>query len=369
MKHAVKTLTLLVGAALLTACGGGAGTGAHDLAAADLLTKDAQVLGGAEAVTAMQDLYKKAVAAGETKVTVYGPVEADLKPVYAVFAKRFPGIQVVGVPAFGPALDQKVNSEEASGKRVGDLVHTGTTVIDYGVAGKLDVFEPVTAKGMSDQFADPEKRFFANQLGGIGFVVNTQKIKVEEAPKSWEQLGDPKYKGRIVTADPRKPGALVDGIANMMFSAVFDRAGVEKVAANDPLIVDSSELAMQAVVSGQRDIAPGLGFSSYNAAKAKGAPVHMVFPFDGPTPMTTTYYGILKGAPNPNAARLLETWMFTPEAMGLVPQAGLWGSRPGSPGPTGYPGIDQIQVVKKPPFLESEKNFNATLDLMKEIFK
>ncbi|NUR89630.1 MAG: extracellular solute-binding protein [Nonomuraea sp.] len=367
----MRALALLVTAlaVLATGCGGGAGVGELDAAAADKLPADAQKLGGPEAVSAMQDLYRKAVKAGEDKVTVYGPVEADLKPVYAAIAKRFPGIEVAGVPAFGPALDQKVNSEQASGKHVGDLVHTGTTVIDYGTAGKLEQFQPVTTQGLSDQVADPNKNFYGNQYGGIGYVINTTKISKADAPKSWADLGDPRFSGKIVMADPRKPGALVDGFSNMLFAGVFDRAGIEKVAANKPLIVDSSDLALQAVVTGQRAVAPGLGFTSFNEAKKKGAPVDMVFPLDGPTPMTTTYYGILKGAPHPNAARLLETWMFTPEAMALVPSAGLWGTLKGSPGMTGYPGIDQIQVVKKPPFAESEKHFNDTLGLMKEIFK
>ncbi|MDF5756938.1 extracellular solute-binding protein [Spongiactinospora sp. TRM90649] len=353
----------------LAGCGGGSGAGALDAAAVDRLSQDATALGGAEAVAAMQDLYRKAVQAGESKVTVYGPVEQDLKPVYEAFTKRFPGISVLGVPAFGPALDQKINSEQASGKHVGDLVHTGTTVIDYGKTGKLEQFRPVTTKDLSDQVADPEGFFYGNQYGGIGYVINTEKISKADAPKNWRDMGDPRFKGKIVMADPRKPGALVDGMSNMLFSGDFDRPGIERIAANEPLIVDSSDLALQAVVTGQRAVAPGLGFTAFNQAKKKGAPVDMVFPLQGPTPMTVTYYGILKGAPNPNAARLLETWMFTPEAMSMVPQAGLWGSAKGSPGMSGYPGIDEIQVVKKPPFAQSEQHFNETIELMKQIFR
>jgi iron(III) transport system substrate-binding protein len=55
--------------------------------------------------------------------------------------------------------------------------------------------------------------------------------------------------------------------------------------------------------------------------KEKGSPVEIVYPTEG-TPLVIGPNGIFKNAPNPNAARLFQSYCFTPEAQQLIIDVG-----------------------------------------------
>lgn len=360
---------LLAGAAACSSSPASSTAGGGSSAKADV--SDPGALGGSAAASAMSKLYAQAMAKGEKTVTVYGPVDGQLQGLgaYAQFEKRFPGIKVNPVMVFGASLAQKLQAEATSGKHVADVVHSGTDVIGYAGSGQLQPFKPVTAASVPSDLAGPGGDYYVNMYGALGIMINTSKLTTATAPKNWNDLASAKYKGQIAMTDPGTPGQLSDSLAALTFAKKLTWGTLGSIAANSPQIVSSPQLAMQAVETGQAEITPGVGIGDYLTVKNQGAPVQLVFPLDGPTFMAPTYLGIVKGAPDLEAAELLETWSFSPEGQAGLAKAGMYGTVPGAPAPAGMPALDKIQLVSEPsPASAIGPNFNSAVARLKSLF-
>jgi iron(III) transport system substrate-binding protein len=101
-------------------------------------------------------------------------------------------------------------------------------------------------------------------------------------------------------------------------------------------VTERSAAAILAVINGQSDIGLDIPYHYFLGAKAKGAPITMIFPKEGVISIPRNV-AIFKGAKNGNAAMLFEAWLFTPEAQKDVALSGLQGTMPGAPKVDGTP--------------------------------
>ncbi|GIG89303.1 ABC transporter substrate-binding protein [Plantactinospora endophytica] len=349
----------------LSACGGG---GPASDAAANV-AGDADKLGGQAAVDTMTGLYEAAKAAGKTEVVVYGPGENDKADVYKAFQKRFPAIRVTGEYLVGPQLASKINQEFGSGKHVADLVQGGDTT----VAAQLDErryakFAPVTAATLGKEYQDPGGTVFAASGSIMGILYNVDRVPAPDAPKGWRDLLDPRWKGRMVLDDATKNGAVAGTFSRMLHDGRYDDTYLSGLAGQEIHWVASGPVAGNAVATGEFEVAPVYPYSFYLRDKAKHAPVKLVFPVDGGNQVSPHYLGLVDGAPHPDAAKLLMTWLFTPEGQQAVADAGYAPTMPNAPNVAGLPPLSTMDQLK--PFAIAEVNAAqaAYLAKSKQIF-
>lgn len=366
VRNMLRTGAVAVAVALaLSACGGG---GVPSDAAANV-AGDPDQLGGQAAVDAMTTLYDAAKAAGKTEVVVYGPGENDKVPVYKAFQKRFPAIKVSGEYLVGPQLASKINQEFGSGKHVADLVQGGDTT----VAAQLDekryaAFAPVTAATLGKEYQDPGGTVYAASGSIMGILYNTEKVPAADAPNAWRDLVDPKWKGKMVLDDATKNGAVAGTFSRMLHDGRYDDAYLSGLAGQEIHWVASGPVAGNAVATGEFALAPVYPYSFYLRDKAKNAPVNLVFPVEGGNQVSPHYLGLVDGAPHPDAAKLLMTWLFTPEGQKAVADAGYAPTMPNAPNVNGLPPLSTMDQLK--PFAIADVNAAqaAYLAKSKQIF-
>src|SRR5262249_48058675 len=159
---------------------------------------------------------------------------------------------------------------------------------------------------------DPDGLFATQRawLSVIGY--NTNLVKPEEAPKSWADLTDPKWAGKMVKAHPAYSGTIMTAtfqIARDLGWGYFEKLSKQRVL---PPTQPPKKLALG-------DSAGMADGNDYNLIllKEAGQPVEVVYPTEG-APLITGPNGIFKDAPNPNAARLLQSYLFTQEAQQML---------------------------------------------------
>jgi len=160
----------------------------------------------------------------------------------------------------------------------------------------------------------------ANFRAGMSVIgYNTTMVKAEEAPKSFADLLDPKWMGKMVKAHPSYSGNVMTATFQITRDLGWDY--LEKLARQKVMQVQSSTDPPKKLALGERAVM--VDGNEYNALqlKEKGDPIEIVYPTEG-TPMAVGPNAIFKNAPNPNAARLLQSYMFTPECQQLVIDAG-----------------------------------------------
>jgi iron(III) transport system substrate-binding protein len=118
----------------------------------------------------------------------------------------------------------------------------------------------------------------------------------------------------------------------------------EKLNANDVLVVQGNEQALNLVKTGERPIAAGADSQYANEARLAGHKIQNFFPSDGTfaIPATTS---VVKRAKNPNAAKLLAEYTLSLEAEKLWPESGIYAARTDVEPPADSPPIKDIKII------------------------
>ena len=154
----------------------------------------------------------------------------------------------------------------------------------------------------------------------IGY--NTDLVKPEEAPKSFADLLDPKWKGKIVKAHPDYSGTILT--ATFQLARDLGWSYFEQLARqNGHAGAVGASIRQRSSRSARARCKPTVSLSDLLLLKERGAPVEAVYATEG-TPVITAPSGVFRSAPNPNAARLFQSFLFSVEAQqALVNASGL----------------------------------------------
>jgi iron(III) transport system substrate-binding protein len=306
--------------------------------------------GRSTSASLLERLYHEALSANQTSVVVYGPSAISDGPLYGAFEKAFPKITVTGVPVLGPAMTAKLSAEFASGKHVADIAETGDTdMVAYAKSGWLVPYKPPDLPSLSKLppvEMGPGGTFFGLYNSVFVLLYNTSAVHPSQVPTTWQQLLAPRWKGRLVMYDPTSVGPMDDVFAHLDAMAGYGgiMAGLHR---QDVELNPMSNITgpVTDVATGAKDIAIEVPFSYYPAAKKAGAPVAVAL-LKAANYAVTTYTGLIKGAPDPLAAKLFEAYELTSAAARLYANEGEVSVILNAPSPVGLPPFRSIALMK-----------------------
>ena len=266
-------------------------------------------------------LYDKAKQEGS--VVWYGQFsESQASGIIEAFTKKYPGVDV----KFSDLKPTELMTQVQVQERARNVQIDVAGVTDTNVPGLLDlgiIDDTIdwTKFGVSpDQF--PVSRGLVQDFSLGDFIVyNTTKVSADEAPRTWDDLLLPRWKGRIA----------VDGRATFLDALYLDPgkgrdaglAYASKLADQQPSYQANLEQVLAAVVSGQFDLGTAV-LSQVLFAQASGKPVGIASV--SPIYLTRHWLYLPKAAPHPAAAQLFTSWAVSQEgqaAMGTSYNAAL----------------------------------------------
>jgi iron(III) transport system substrate-binding protein len=255
----------------------------------------------------------------EGKVVYYTSIDLPVSERIAkAFEAKFPGISVRVERTGAERIFQRIGQEYASNIHAVDVVNSSDAshFIVWKRDGLLAPFVPEdVAKHYPVDQKDPDGQFasFRVCLSVIGY--NTNLVKTEAAPKSFADLLDPKWAGKIVKGHPGFSGTIMTATYEMARDLGWEF--FEKLAKQRVMQVQASADPPKKIALGERAIMADGNDYVLTLVKESGGPVELVYPTEG-TPQIVGPNGIFKAAPNPNAARLFQCFCFTPECQQLV---------------------------------------------------
>lgn len=240
------------------------------------------------------------------KVVFYNNTSTKLaEEIARGFNKKYPNIKVEAITAGTGEQLTRIKAERSRPRA--DVAHL--TMEAYASAPQL--FEPYKSKE-HDAFPasaiGPNNLYYGYQVALQIFIINTKLMPLSEAPQSWKDLGDPKYKGKIIMANPALSGNAYAQLAEILQLYGWDL--VEKVIDNS-IIVPKSKLVYLNVSKGEFPIGLTEESKVYNL-RPKGYPVAAIYPGEG-TGMRIEGVAIVKGGPNPQNAKLFADYMNSAE--------------------------------------------------------
>jgi iron(III) transport system substrate-binding protein len=265
------------------------------------------------------------VAKKEGKVTWYTSVDLALaEKVAKAFEAKYPGVAVKVERSGAERNFQRIGQEYASRIYNCDVVNSSDAahLIIWKREKMLAAYVPEdVARDFPAGHKDPDGMFASWRITLCPIAYNTRLVKAEEAPKSFADLLDPKWSGKMVKAHPGYSGTIMT--ATQQLSRDLGWAWFEKLAKQKVMQVQSATDTPKKIALGERAVmVDGAGYLVIRDKEA-GKPVEIVYPTEG-TPLITGPSGIMANAPNPNAARLFHAWSMTGEAQQLnIDVAGL----------------------------------------------
>jgi iron(III) transport system substrate-binding protein len=285
------------------------------------------------------------------------------------FEAKFPGISVKVERSGAERVFQRIAQEYGSNIHAVDVANTADQAhcIIWKRNGWLEPYLPEeVAQHFDKQYYDPDGHSITTRILVSPIAYNTNLVKKEDAPKSFKDLLDPKWAGKMVKGHPAYSGTIMN--ATFQIARDLGWEYLEKLAKQRVMQVQSATDTPKKISLGERAVmVDGAGYLVIRYKEA-GQPVEVVYPEEG-TPLATGPSAIFKGCPNPNAARLFQNWMHSREGQQmLVDVARQYAPHKQTVEKPGVRPLDQIKLMKEDPE-GVEKNAEEVKKRYAAIFK
>lgn len=335
----------------LAACSSGGTANSVVTDDAEVEVEDGLVIDGETIADA--DTYE---AAQEQTITVYtGYQEANQKAFNDAFTADT-GIKVEYVRDVTNKLSERILSESGAGQLGADVIITSDYKVAHGFTeqGIWEPYTPTPIEGEDDLLHDDGAfSTFANVV--VTFAYNTQQVAAEDAPKSWNDLLDPAYKGKIGITAGTAGGSSV--ALNRFLAEEVDPDYWTKMAAQEPTIFDSGGQRQEALARGELAVATA-GTASVNVAVTQDkAPIDYVVPEEGLV-LFSFFIGQAASADNTEAAQVFINYALSKRGQSVIAQVGDYAARGDVEPPVAagrdLPALDSDQVWIMEPEKELE---------------
>lgn len=303
-----------------------------------------QVTGGAgfAAFVAALGAPVQAWAVDDKEVVFYANMTA-VEPIMQAFQKST-GIQGKYTRISDTQFLATVLTESDAGKLLADVLQAPRPIIELIKArGLLQPYKSPSAKDYPAwATADPEVTMFGIEY--VSYVYNSKLVKAEDAPKTYEDLADARWKQRIVMANPAVHTSTIQwlvGLNELVFKSEETWMNfVKAVAANKPMFVASFGPTPEPIASGQ--VLIGISMPKYIVTKA---PAPLAWGPTGGQPLlgTARAMGINKASKRVAAAHaFMDYWLSQPAMEELAKKVGEYVLYPDIFPPV--PGIEKVEV-------------------------
>jgi iron(III) transport system substrate-binding protein len=273
-----------------------------------------------------------AAAKKEGRVALYTPLIVDqiVRPLTAAFRAKY-GIQVDYQRLESNQVVLKLLNEHRARRVSADVITTTLGIQGLITAKALRPFQSVSAAELPPQYRDPNGYWASIRLHVFGPAVNTNLVKEADRPKTYDDLLDPKWSGKMVWRRNNMTGS-TGFIANILQTR-GEQAGMDylrKLARQRIVTVSISDRALlDQVIAGEYPMAIAMTNHNIEISRLEGAPLAWI-PLE-PALMTSEQIGLTTLGPHPNAGMLFVEYVLSREGQTVFQKAGYLPAHPAIP--------------------------------------
>ena len=283
----------------------------------------------------------------EGQVSYYTSTDLPVaEKVAKAFEANYPGISVHTERTGAERVFQRIGQEYSSNIHAVDVVNSSDAshFIVWKRDGILLPYVPEDVAKYPAEHRDVDGQFASFRVWLSIIAYNTNLVKAEDAPKSFADLLDPKWKGKIVKAHPGYSGTIMTATYQMQRDLGW--TFFEQLAKQNIMQVQSSADPPKKLDLGERAVmADGNEYNIFQLREA-GRPVEPVYASEG-SPLIIGPNGVFKDAPHPNAAKLFQSFCLSREAQQLIIDVGgLRSVHPDTKDKAGRKPLKDIKTMK-----------------------
>lgn len=264
---------------------------------------------------------KKGDAELEKELIVYSTHPEDMLTVIADKFEEKTGVKVEFINLKG-ALAERVRSEKDNPQA--DIMYGGSVSL-YSSLAKDQCFakvEPSWANDLPENLKSPDSVWYATMQTPVVFFYNSEKLAKEDVPKTWADLADPRYEGKICSRDGLSSSQRAT-VASILYT--YDKKGeidaawdyLKKLDANTKSYYNSGSQHFQAVGKGEAPVSYGVHSAIIQNRDKNNLPLEIVIPEDGAVLIPDGVAAINK-APHPAAAAAFVEFVGSEEVQAML---------------------------------------------------
>ena len=276
--------------------------GAGTLAAGSVFAAPVQAPEPVAITPALVEAAKK-----EAKVILYSSMDLPVgEKLGKAFEAAYPGMTVLIERSGSERLFQRIDQEFASGIRAADVINTSDAshIITWKRNGWLTPYvSEDMARHFLPEYRDPDGMSATSRIYLSSMAYNTNLVKPGDAPKSFADLLDPKWAGKMVKGHPAYSGTIMTATFQMVRELGWEY--MEKLSKQRVMQVQSSTDPPKKLSLGERAVMADGNEYGVVLLKEAGQPVEPIYPAEG-APTISGPTAIFASAPHPKAARLFQ---------------------------------------------------------------
>ena len=262
------------------------------------------------------------------KVMLYSSMqEAQLQAIEAAFEAKYPGVDMEYYYAGGGKLVTKMTTEAKDGGQIAsDLVWLGdpSDYEEFKKQGWLEPYVSPETDHIAKEYMDAEGYYTAGRLVTMGIAWCTLEgmgITEEEAPKTWNDLLDPKWNNQIIMTDPSQASTTKYWMAAMMQSPKYGEAYFQALRDNGVELESGTTATHNVVAAGSYQVGICLDYVSANLI-AEGSPMAFHYTTEDVITMTSPI-ALIKGCANEDNGKLLMDFILSKEGQEVLVENNL----------------------------------------------
>ena len=261
------------------------------------------------------------------------------------FELKYPGMDVRVHRTGSQRVLQRVMQEAAAGVKTVDVIHTSDAghFVLLKEKGMLLKYAPQGTMPFPAGFKDKDGFYFGMRATLSVIADNPKLISDKDAPRTWKDLLNPKWKGKMVSGHPGYSGIIMTHVLALVNLYGWDY--FRDLAKNSLHVVQSANDPAGVVASGERPVGVNGAEYFYYKTQKQGNPIKIIYPSEG-VPLVVSPVAVAKDAPHPNAAKLFVDYIFSKESQQLLAdKEGLYTGHPQVTYPADKPKLKDLKLL------------------------
>lgn len=293
--------------------------------------------------TALLGCTKKSEQTVWIYTSLYKDTIADIQP---KLEKDFPGVKFQFYQAGSEEVAAKVQAEAASGKIQADILISSDRFWyeDLAAQGKLLAFKPKNAEKVPAFYRHDEGFYTTLSFPVMVLSYNSEAVAEKDAPKSFKELTDAKWKSKVSIGSPLASGTSFTTVA--FLSKAYGWDYFKALRKNDLIAEGGNSGVVRRLQSKERPV--GIVLMENVLRLADSDPrIKFVVPADGAV-MQSNVLAVVKKEGNQELTQKVVEWLFDKNGQEAMLRSYMYASVPGFAAPKGAPELDVITKAAKP---------------------
>ena len=261
------------------------------------------------------------------------------------FQNKYKGIEVEVHRTGSQRVLQRAMQESTAGIKNVDIIHTSDAGHFELLKDKnlLLKFTPYGVGNFADGFKNKAGFYYGMRATLSVIAFNPKAVQEKDAPRTWKDLLNQRWSGKLVTAHPGYSGIIMTHVLALVNAYGWDY--FRDLAKNKVHITQSANDPAGVVASGERPVGVNGAEYFYYKTLKQGNPIRIVYPKEG-VPLVVSPVAIAKDAPHPNAAKLFTEFIFAKDSQQLLAdKEGLYTGHPEVTYPNDKPKLKELKLL------------------------